>query len=209
MTRSPVPADPAQAHLAQAHLAWMRYPLDDPRMADMRDEIDRINALGDRSPGCLWRFETAGGTATDVRVLDDPRVLFNLTVWRSVEDLRRYVYRTEHVAFFRRRTSRSCCGGSRRVSVRAWRTPWRGSNGCGARPLRGRVYLQTRVWAGRPATVVIIVVGVVVVTRPDDRTPQRCWPARVAPGERWVPVDCQSDPCGLSSGLPGSRLRRC
>ena len=98
MTRSPVPA-----HLAQANLAWMRYPLDDPRMADMRDEIDRINALGDRSPGCLWRFETAGGTATDVRVLDDPRVLFNLTVWRSVNDLRRYVYRTEHVAFFRRR----------------------------------------------------------------------------------------------------------
>jgi hypothetical protein len=146
MTRSPVPADPAQAHLAQAHLAWMRYPLDDPRMADMRDEIDRINALGDRSPGCLWRFETAGGTATDVRVLDDPRVLFNLTVWRSVEDLRRYVYRTEHVAFFRRRTSRSCCGGSRRVSVRAWRTPWRGSNGCGARaPPRPRLPSNARM----------------------------------------------------------------
>ncbi|MCH7748539.1 MAG: DUF3291 domain-containing protein [Acidobacteria bacterium] len=89
--------------LAQVNLAWMRYPLDDSRMADLRDEIDRINALGDRSPGCVWRFTTKGGAATDVRVLDDPRVLFNLTVWRSVEDLRRYVYHTEHAAFFRRR----------------------------------------------------------------------------------------------------------
>ena len=89
--------------LAETNLAWMRYPLDDPRMADMREEIERINALGDRSPGCLWRFETTAGDATDVRVLDDPRVLFNLTTWSSVEDLRRYAYHTEHAAFFRRR----------------------------------------------------------------------------------------------------------
>ena len=89
--------------LAQANLAWMRYPLDDPRMADMREEIDRINALGDSSPGFIWRFRTAEGDATDVRVLNDPRVLFNLTTWRSVDDLRRYVYRTEHAAFLRRR----------------------------------------------------------------------------------------------------------
>ena len=104
LTRTnPAHADLAQADLAQANLAWMRYPLDDPRMADMRDEIDRINTLGDRSAGCVWRFRTESGTATDVRVLDDPGVLFNLTIWRSVEDLRRYVYRTEHVTFFRRR----------------------------------------------------------------------------------------------------------
>ena len=89
--------------LAQANLAWMRYPLDDVRMAGMRDEIGRINTLGDRSPGCIWRYETADGDATDVRVLDDPRVLFNLTVWRSLDDLRRYVYHSEHAAFFRRR----------------------------------------------------------------------------------------------------------
>lgn len=72
-------------------------------MADMRDEIDRINVLGDRSPGFVWRFETEGGDATDVRVLDDPRVLFNLTLWRSLEALHGYTYRTEHAAFFRRR----------------------------------------------------------------------------------------------------------
>lgn len=89
--------------LAQANLAWMRYPLDDPQMASMRDEIDRINRIGDDSPGFVWRFQTAAGNATDVRVLDDPTVLFNLSIWRSVEDLRRYVYHTEHVDFLRRR----------------------------------------------------------------------------------------------------------
>ena len=89
--------------LAQTNWAWMRYPLDDARMAPMRDEIDRINRLGDDAPGCVWRFETPVGDATDVRVLDDPRILFNLTLWRSLDDLRRYVYQSEHVAFFRRR----------------------------------------------------------------------------------------------------------
>ena len=90
-------------NLAQANLAWMRYPIDDPHMSEMRDAIDRINVLGDRSPGCLWRFKTEDGDATAVRVLDDPTVLFNLTVWRSLEDLGRYVYQTEHAAFLRRR----------------------------------------------------------------------------------------------------------
>ena len=90
-------------HLAQVNLAWIRYPLDDPRMAEFLEAIERINVLGDRSPGCIWRFRTAGGDATDARVLDDPRVLFNLTAWRTVDDLRRYAYRTEHTAFFRRR----------------------------------------------------------------------------------------------------------
>lgn len=81
----------------------MRYPLDDPRMADMREEIDRINRLGDQSPGFVWRFKTASGDATDVRVLDDWRILFNLSIWRSIDALRQYLYRTEHAAFLARR----------------------------------------------------------------------------------------------------------
>ena len=101
--RLPHSTTPVRYHLAENNLAWMRYPFEDPRMAGMRGEIDRINKLGDRSPGFVWRFETDAGDATDVRVLDDPRILFNLTLWESVEDLRRYVYRTEHVEFFRRR----------------------------------------------------------------------------------------------------------
>jgi hypothetical protein len=151
--------------LAQVNLAWMRYPLDDSRMADLRDEIDRINALGDRSPGCVWRFTTKGGAATDVRVLDDPRVLFNLTVWRSVEDLRRYVYHTEHAAFFRRRrewfvpplhepvamwwvapgepSERGGRHGAARPAVARW-------------PLRRGVHPETRLWAGRSTPVLVV-----------------------------------------------------
>ena len=93
----------ASTLLAETNLAWMRYPLDDPRMAGMRDEIDRINTVGDRSPGFVWRFETAGGDATDVHVFGEWRILFNLSIWRSLKDLREYVYHTEHAAFFRRR----------------------------------------------------------------------------------------------------------
>lgn len=46
--------------LAQTNLAWARYPLDDPRMAEFVSAVDRINVVGDRSPGCLWRPGRAG-----------------------------------------------------------------------------------------------------------------------------------------------------
>ena len=91
------------AQLAQANLAWMRYAFHDARMAEMCAAIDRINRLGDESVGAVWRYQTTGGDATDVRVLEDPRILFNLTTWRSLDHLRLYVYRSEHVAFVRRR----------------------------------------------------------------------------------------------------------
>ena len=46
----------------------------------MRDEIDRINRIGDDSPGFVWRFQTDTGDATGVRVLSEPTVLFNLSI---------------------------------------------------------------------------------------------------------------------------------
>ncbi len=90
-------------HLAQVNIAKARYDVEDPRMAGFMDNLDRINGLGDHSPGFVWRYQTEEGDATATRVFDDPDILLNLTVWESVEALKDYVYRTEHVDFLRRR----------------------------------------------------------------------------------------------------------
>ena len=94
---------PNDVHLAQVNIARMNTPLEDPAMSGFVARLDEINALADRSPGFVWRLQTPAGNATYLRPYDDDRILFNLSVWESVEDLRRYVYETAHVELLRQR----------------------------------------------------------------------------------------------------------
>jgi hypothetical protein len=90
-------------HLAQVNVARMLAPLDDPLMAEFVAQLDAINALADASPGFVWRLQTADGDATSVRAYDDPRILVNMSVWRSLEALSAYVYASAHRGVMRRR----------------------------------------------------------------------------------------------------------
>lgn len=91
------------AHLAQVNIARLKAPLEDPLLAGFVARLDEINALADRSPGFVWRLQTSAGNATYLRPYDDERILFNLSVWRTLEDLRAYVYRSAHVEVMRLR----------------------------------------------------------------------------------------------------------
>jgi len=93
----------ARHDVAQYNIARLLAPLDDPRLADFVANLERINALGDRSPGFVWRHQGADGTSTDVRVRGDPAIIINFTVWESVEALFEYAYYSAHVEVFRRR----------------------------------------------------------------------------------------------------------
>jgi hypothetical protein len=93
----------AIGQLAQANIARMRAPLESPSMAGFVAELYRINALADRSTGFVWRLQTDEGNATYLRPYDDELILFNLSVWESVEDLRIFVYRTAHADVLRRK----------------------------------------------------------------------------------------------------------
>lgn len=90
-------------HLAQVNIALMRASLDDPLMQGFVEQLDFINALADRSPGFVWRLQTEEGDATAVRAYEDERILFNLSVWESLEALHAYVYRSAHVEVLKER----------------------------------------------------------------------------------------------------------
>ncbi len=89
-------------HLAQLNIATMKAPLDSPQLADFVANLDRINALAEAAPGFVWRLQTEEGDATALRPLGD-NVLVNMSVWRDVESLNQYVYRSGHVEVMRRR----------------------------------------------------------------------------------------------------------
>ncbi len=88
--------------LAQLNIAQMVAPLESPRLADFVASLDRINALAEVTPGFVWRLQTDEGDATALRPFGDD-MLVNLSVWRDVESLRHFVYRTAHVDVLRRR----------------------------------------------------------------------------------------------------------
>jgi len=90
-------------HLAQVNIARMNAPLDDPAMAGFVARLAEINALADQSPGFVWRLQSEAGNATYLRPYDDERILFNLSVWQSVEQLKDYVYRTAHSEVMRQK----------------------------------------------------------------------------------------------------------
>ena len=90
-------------HLAQLNIGRFRYPTDDPRMADFMNNLDLVNSLAERSDGFVWRLKDESGNAMGMTVYDDPNVLPNLTVWKDVEALERFVWKTVHSRFFGRR----------------------------------------------------------------------------------------------------------
>jgi heme-degrading monooxygenase HmoA len=82
-------------HLAQANVAYAIAPHDDPRLADYMARLDEINQLADLSPGFVWRYLTDSRDPGQ-REFTDPYVLFNMSVWESIEALHAYTYRSGH-----------------------------------------------------------------------------------------------------------------
>jgi hypothetical protein len=78
--------------------------MDGPVMAGFASRLDEINALADRAPGFVWRLQTPAGNATYLRPYpEDDTILINMSVWESIEALRRYVYHTAHAELLRQR----------------------------------------------------------------------------------------------------------
>ena len=89
--------------IAQLNIGVIRGPMDSPVMAEFAANLDRINALADRTPGFVWRLQTEEGNATAIRPFEDDNLLLNMSVWRDIESLSEYVYKSAHVEIMRRR----------------------------------------------------------------------------------------------------------
>jgi len=89
--------------LAQLNIGIIRGAMDSPLMAEFVANLERINALADAAPGFVWRLQTEDGNATAIRPFANEKQLLNMSVWRDVESLRRYVYASPHLEIMRRR----------------------------------------------------------------------------------------------------------
>ena len=90
-------------HLAQINVGRLIAPIDDPRIAEFVSQLDPINALADGAPGFVWRLQSTSGNAIDIAYNDDPFMIVNMSVWESIEALRDFAYRSDHISVFRDR----------------------------------------------------------------------------------------------------------
>jgi hypothetical protein len=97
---------PEGHNLAQLNIGRLIAEPDDPRVAEFMAAIDRVNAIGKRSPGFVWIMSGSGApnTGNTETTLDgDPRFVSNLTVWEDVASLENFVWNTVHRQFYERR----------------------------------------------------------------------------------------------------------
>ncbi len=91
-------------HLAQMNVARMKFPVDDPRMAEFAAAIRAVNSLADRASGFVWRLPSYLDDAEAIQVSGADMLLVNMSVWEGIDPLREFTYRNpEHLAVFRRR----------------------------------------------------------------------------------------------------------
>ena len=87
--------------LAELNIGKFKYPTSDSRMAEFMENLDRVNAIAERSPGFVWRLKGDNNNATEFRVGEDMAV--NLSVWEDAASLETYVFKTVHVQFYKKR----------------------------------------------------------------------------------------------------------
>jgi len=92
----------ADFELAQLNVAYLKAPIDSPVLVDFVANLDRINLLAEASEGFRWRLKTDEGNATSLRPFGDD-VIVNMSVWRDLDALRRFVYNSAHTEIMRRR----------------------------------------------------------------------------------------------------------
>jgi hypothetical protein len=89
--------------LAQVNIAIARYSYEDPRFAGFVDNLGRIYALSESTPGFVWRHVSVNNDAEAKAAFGEPELIFNMSLWETKEALSDFVYKSDHVNILRKR----------------------------------------------------------------------------------------------------------
>lgn len=90
-------------HIAVFNIAEAKFPMDDNGMKAFNDALDMVNAEAESSQGFVWRLKEDSGNATNIRIYKSPNILVNLSVWKSIDELKAYIYNGDHLSIFVRK----------------------------------------------------------------------------------------------------------
>lgn len=92
--------------LAEFNFGTLKYPWDDPRLKDFQDNLDRVNAIAQRSEGFIWMLDEdamdAAQNDAEGPLKDRPNTASTLSIWRDAQSLWQFVDKTLHRHFMER-----------------------------------------------------------------------------------------------------------
>ena len=90
--------------LAQVNIAKMNAKdINDPIMADFVANIERLNELAEKDENFIWRFKGDVDFSLPKHSMDVNSLLVTISVWKSVEGLKKYVHQSMHAEIMKRR----------------------------------------------------------------------------------------------------------
>ncbi len=92
-----------ELHIAELNVARLKHDINDPRIADFVNNLNRVNFAAERSQGFVWRLKDEAGNAFSMPSAGDPMIIPNLSVWTDVESLENFVFKTVHKRIYQRR----------------------------------------------------------------------------------------------------------
>jgi Domain of unknown function (DUF3291) len=69
--------------------------MSDPVNADFIANLDRVNMSAECAPGFVWRFVRESNNAMDIQAFDNLNIAINMSVWKDLDALANFVYRSE------------------------------------------------------------------------------------------------------------------
>ena len=89
--------------LAQLNITKTKYALDTPEIKEFVDNLEPVNQLAESTEGYIWRLKDEQGDATNIKAFSDPDIIVNMSVWRCIDSLKNFMFRTHHRDFLRRK----------------------------------------------------------------------------------------------------------
>ncbi len=82
-------------YLVQANIARWHNSLEENLIREFNSQIDAVNKLAETNDGFIWRYESNDNGA-EVKKAFGEKIVFNMSVWSSLETLRGFSYRGQH-----------------------------------------------------------------------------------------------------------------
>ncbi len=90
--------------IAEINIAKMKgVDINDPIMKEFVENLDAVNQIAEKSEGFVWRLKDENNNATILNPYNDETIIINVSVWKSIETLENFMYRTFHSDFLKRR----------------------------------------------------------------------------------------------------------
>ncbi len=83
-------------HIAEFNYGRMRWPLDDARMQEFADDLERVYGLAAAADGFAWRIGDEDMAEGLARHGYDALTSATVSVWRDVDSLKAFTYKGAH-----------------------------------------------------------------------------------------------------------------